>query len=150
MALFTHLVLTLFVIVFCAMPYMFRTFWFIIRFLLGVLLRLSKTRSFETLCIINQRNAHFLNQCFNFNFFLMFTKCLPECSSSGRLLYIQLWYGMVQCLKFKVCKSVHHHRFQINQSTRCNNFSSLLLDVYVQLNVFRASSRPSSGAQQLQ
>jgi hypothetical protein len=29
-------------------------------------------------------------------------------------------------------------------------FTSLLLDVYVQLNMFRASSRPSSGAQQLQ
>ena len=39
---------------------------------------------------------------------------------------------------------------QINQPTRCNNSSSLLLDVYVQLNMFRASSRPSSGAQQLQ
>jgi len=40
--------------------------------------------------------------------------------------------------------------FQINQATRCNNFSSLLLDIYVQLNTFRASSRLSSGAQQLQ
>jgi hypothetical protein len=39
---------------------------------------------------------------------------------------------------------------QINQQTRCNNFSSLLLDVYVQLNMFRAFSRPSSGTQQLQ
>jgi hypothetical protein len=39
---------------------------------------------------------------------------------------------------------------QINQPTRCNSFSSLLLDVYVQLNMFRTSSRPSSGAQQLQ
>jgi hypothetical protein len=39
---------------------------------------------------------------------------------------------------------------EINQPTRCNNFSSLLLDVYVQLNKFRASSRPSSGAQHLQ
>jgi len=36
---------------------------------------------------------------------------------------------------------------QINQPTRCNNFSSLLLDVYVQLNMFQASSSPSSGAQ---
>jgi hypothetical protein len=36
--------------------------------------------------------------------------------------------------------------FQINQPTRCKNFSSLLLEVYVQLNMFRASSRPSSGA----
>ena len=50
----------------------------------------------------------------------------------------------------KVCKSVRHHTFQIIQPTRCSNFSSLLFDVYVQLNMFRASSRPSSGAQQLQ
>jgi len=42
--------------------------------------------------------------------------------------------------------------FQINQPNRCIKFSSLLLYVYsyVQLNMFRASSRPSSGAQQLQ
>jgi hypothetical protein len=52
--------------------------------------------------------------------------------------------------KFKFCKSVHHHTFHINQPTRCNNFSILLLDIYVQFNMFRASSRPSSGAQQLQ
>jgi len=45
---------------------------------------------------------------------------------------------------------MHHHTIQINQLTRCSNFSNLLLDVYVQLNMFRASSRPSSGAQQLQ
>jgi hypothetical protein len=38
---------------------------------------------------------------------------------------------------------------QINQPSRYNNFSSLLLDAYLQLNVFRVSSRPSSGAQQL-
>ena len=52
---------------------------------------------------------------------------------------------------FKFCKSMDHHTFQINQPSRYNNFSSLLLDVYsyVQLNMFRASSRPSSGAQQL-
>jgi hypothetical protein len=43
--------------------------------------------------------------------------------------------------RFKVWKSVHH-TIQINQPTRCNNFSSLLLDVYLQLNMFRASSRP--------
>jgi hypothetical protein len=52
--------------------------------------------------------------------------------------------------KFKGYKSVHHHTFQINQPTRCNDISSLLLDVYLQLNMFRASSRSSSGAQQLQ
>ena len=53
-------------------------------------------------------------------------------------------------LRFEVCKSVHHHTIQIYQPTGCKNFSSLLLDVYVQLNMFRASSRPLSGAQQLQ
>jgi hypothetical protein len=37
--------------------------------------------------------------------------------------------------KFEVCKSVYHHTMQINQPTRCNNFSSLLLDVYLQLNI---------------
>jgi len=45
---------------------------------------------------------------------------------------------------------VHYHTFPINQPTRCKSFSSLLLDIYLQLNMFRASSRSSSGAQQLQ
>jgi len=45
---------------------------------------------------------------------------------------------------------MHHHAIQINQPTRCTSFPSLLLDVYVWLNIFRSSSRPSSGAQQLQ
>ena len=58
--------------------------------------------------------------------------------------------GKYKLYLFKVCKSVHHHTIQINQPTRCNNFSSILLDVYLQLNMFWASSRPSSGAQQLQ
>ena len=38
------------------------------------------------------------------------------------------------------------HMFQINQPTRCNSFTSLLLDVYVWLNMFWAPPRPSSGA----
>jgi hypothetical protein len=42
---------------------------------------------------------------------------------------------------------MRHHTIQINQPTRYNNFSNLLLEVYSQLNIFRASSRPSSGAQ---
>jgi len=71
-------------------------------------------------------------------------------------VWTQMAQNSVQCQtnrltsKFKVCKSVHHHTIQINQPTRCNNSSSLLLDVYVQLNMFWASSRPLSGAQQLQ
>jgi hypothetical protein len=37
-------------------------------------------------------------------------------------------------------------QFKLNQPTRCNSFTSLLLDVHVWLNMFRALSRPSSGA----
>jgi hypothetical protein len=52
-----------------------------------------------------------------------------------------------ECIKFEKWNNIET---QINQPTRRKNFSSLLLEVYVQLNMFRASSRPSSGAQQLQ
>jgi len=48
--------------------------------------------------------------------------------------------------EFNVCKSVHHHMIQINQPTRCNSFTSLLLDVYVSLNMFWVLPCPSSGA----
>jgi hypothetical protein len=48
--------------------------------------------------------------------------------------------------EFKVCKLEHHQTIQINQPTRYNNLSSLLLDFYLQLNMLRASSLPSSGA----
>jgi hypothetical protein len=48
--------------------------------------------------------------------------------------------------QFDVHKSVHHHTVQINQPTRCNSFKSLLFDVYVWLNMFRAPLCPSSGA----
>jgi hypothetical protein len=47
---------------------------------------------------------------------------------------------------FDVRKSVHHHTIQIIQPTSYNSFTSLLLDVYVWLDMFRASPRPSSGA----
>jgi len=47
----------------------------------------------------------------------------------------------------KFAKSMHHHTIQLTQPTRCNNFSSLLLDVYVQLNRFRG--RPHTHHQEL-
>jgi hypothetical protein len=50
----------------------------------------------------------------------------------------------------QTCTNQQLKTIQINQPTRWNNFSCLLLDVYVQSNMFRASLRPSSGAQQLQ
>jgi hypothetical protein len=48
--------------------------------------------------------------------------------------------------KFDVRKSVHHHTIQTIQPTRCNSFTSLLFDIYVWLNMFWVSPRPSSGA----
>jgi len=72
---------------------------------------------------------------------------MPTFSDTNSIIFLNLSHFL---LPFKVCKSVHHHTIQISQPTRCSNLSSLLLDVYVQLNMFWASSRPSSGAQQLQ
>jgi hypothetical protein len=48
---------------------------------------------------------------------------VPLLARAGNLLLQNKKLG----LKFKVCKSVHHRSIEINQPTRCNNFSSLLL-----------------------
>jgi hypothetical protein len=47
-------------------------------------------------------------------------------------------YDVKYLCGFDVRKSMHHHTIQITQPTRCSNFTSLLLDVYVWLNIFRA------------
>ena len=60
------------------------------------------------------------------------------------------WFG---CLFLWIWKDDSADRLmtiQIKQPTKCHNFSSLLLDAYLELNMFRESSRPSSGPQQLQ
>jgi hypothetical protein len=48
------------------------------------------------------------------------------------LIYISCFisFKMLISNRFKVCKSMHHHTVQINQLTRCNNFSSLLTFMY--------------------
>jgi len=61
------------------------------------------------------------------------------------LQYLYFFFFSFTKVRYSFSNSI-----QINQPTRCNNFSSLLLDVYVQFNMFRASSRPWSGAQKLQ
>jgi len=71
----------------------------------------------------------------------------PELPSSGEVknkrMYIHLmaWAGKhyTSPVRFKDCKSMYYHTIQINQLTKCNCFTSLLLDVYLQLNMFRAS-----------
>jgi len=45
---------------------------------------------------------------------------------------------------------VNIFQYSNKSPTRCNNFSVYYPDVYLQLNMFRAFSRPSSGAQWLQ
>jgi hypothetical protein len=53
-------------------------------------------------------------------------------------------------VSFKVCKSVRHHKIQINRQLNAKIFQVYYPDVYLQLNMFWVSSRPSTGAQQLQ
>jgi len=48
---------------------------------------------------------------------------------------------------FKVCKSVHHHTIQINHQPDATISPVYDPHVYLQLNMFRVSSCPSSGAQ---
>jgi len=69
---------------------------------------------------------------------------LISATSHTRLQYL-VAYTMCTFYKFRVCKSVH----QINQPTRCISHSDLLLVAQIQLNMFRASSCPSSGAYEL-
>ena len=52
--------------------------------------------------------------------------------------------------EFKVCKSVHHHKIQINHQLDATVSPVYYVDVYLQHNMFRASPCPSSGTQQLQ
>jgi hypothetical protein len=72
-----------------------------------------------------------------FNFFNRFLKN-TQLSNFIKILPVRI--------VFDVRKSVHHHKIQTIQPTRCNSFTSLLLDVYVWLNLFPASPHPSSGA----
>jgi hypothetical protein len=54
------------------------------------------------------------------------------------------------CLYFRKSCSVGLLIISNKSPTRCNNFPVYYPDVYLQLNMFRAFSRPSSGAQWLQ
>jgi hypothetical protein len=73
--------------------------------------------------------------------------CIKLISIDYNELLLKEWMKFEE---FNVCKSVQSHTFQTNQPTKCYSLSSLLLDVYEQLNMFRASSRPLSAAQHLQ
>ena len=70
----------------------------------------------------------------------------------ARIVYMQFHTTVMANLlfKFQVCKSVRHHTIQINHQLDATISPVYHPDVYLQLNMFRASSRPSSGAQQLQ
>jgi len=65
---------------------------------------------------------------------------------SVRLTFLvpRIWVWLLYF--WKICGHLIR-KIQINQPTRCNSFTSLLFDVYVWLNMFRAPLRPSSGAE---
>ena len=61
------------------------------------------------------------------------------------------WSSYRHTIKKRRRRKIKEIYIKSNKSpTRCNNFSVYYPDVYLQLNMFRAFSRPSSGAQWLQ
>jgi hypothetical protein len=56
----------------------------------------------------------------------------------------------VNRIRVKVYKSVHHHTVSNKSTNLMKKFIQFITDIYLQLNMFWVSSRPSSGAQQLQ
>jgi hypothetical protein len=78
---------------------------------------------------------------------MVFFHLLVDCMM--KTLLLQVWKEKTV---FTVNSSEHYvsgNSFQnSNKSpTKCNNFSVFYPDIYLQLNMFRAFSRPSSGAQ---
>jgi hypothetical protein len=82
-----------------------------------------------------------------------------SCDKGHYFVYLLLKLIIVTCILVtysaglgpatKTSQPKHQNRkytIQINQPTRRNSFTSLLLDVYVWLNMFRSPPRPSSGA----
>jgi hypothetical protein len=57
-----------------------------------------------------------------------------------------LWPELCFCICIKLKEGKVYGSIQINEPTRCNSFTSLLLDVYVWVNMFRVLPCPSSGA----
>jgi hypothetical protein len=105
----------------------------------------------------------------NCNTFMLFMPLVPGgriCNHLGCLLHNKIFLGQTNthevsastdgsyliadddkyCFQSDVHKSVHYHTIKMNQPTRCNSSTSLLLDIYVWLNMFPASPCPSSGA----
>ena len=83
--------------------------------------------------------------------YLSFTvACRKNWQSLSIICYINLHFHRILWFfilgSFDVHKSMHLHMIPIFQPTGCNSFTSLLLDVYVGLIMFRASPRPSSEA----
>jgi hypothetical protein len=73
------------------------------------------------------------------------TRCIfqTRVSSTKVRKYFVLRHKIIGILQTRNRDS---RRIHINQRTRCNSFTSLLHDVYVWLNMFRAPPRPLSGA----
>ena len=83
----------------------------------------------------------------------MFTLCLMVLTIKQPLfLYIELsdwssiWNHILCDAQNRLYTRQPQIMININQPTRCNSFTSLLLDVYVWLNMFRVHLRPSSEA----
>ena len=67
------------------------------------------------------------------------------CFRTYQYVALSVLWTMLSAI-FAGFRHISCNMIQINEPTRCNSFTSLLLDVYVWLNMFRASPRPFSGA----
>jgi hypothetical protein len=63
-----------------------------------------RTVSFNIITQYKPKNAPFLKNIY-FNILMSSARFEPEGSSSGRRLYIQLWYGIVCCIMHRYKQS---------------------------------------------
>jgi hypothetical protein len=69
-----------------------------------------------------------------------------NCITGDRPKFLCFLTFLYMCQAFSRELPLYYDSNTRNSPTRCNSFTSLLLDVYVWINMFRASPRPSSGA----
>jgi len=79
---------------------------------------------------------------------LFFTlKCLNKELCEDLIIHKSQQYRIQLSFRLDVCGSVHHstiHKERSNKMQQCNKI--LLFHIYMKLNMFRATHRPSSGA----
>jgi hypothetical protein len=80
----------------------------------------------------------------------MYYFCKKKLLKTKRVLIFSTNFGQTSSYSVKNSARYYQKFIQVNQLTRCISLSDLLLVFQIQLNMFRASLCPSSGAYKLQ